>query len=53
MPKRHERVAQGTFRVTELERLRKRAMKSLTDCEDFTTPQRQRVNLVRQSALPR
>jgi hypothetical protein len=53
MPKRHEHIAQGTFPLSELERLRKRAMNSLTDCEDFTTPQRQRVNLVRQAGLPR
>jgi hypothetical protein len=52
MPKRHEYLAEGTFRLTQLGRLRKRALKSLSNCGDFKVPQRQGVRLLRHAELP-
>jgi hypothetical protein len=53
MPKRNEHLAEGTFPLAALERLLKRALKRLEDCEEFHTPQRQQVELSRLAELPR
>src|SRR5215471_14868865 len=53
MAKRDEHIAEGTFTLPGIDRVRQRALKGFASCEDFTAPQRQSLRLMRKDELPR